>query len=517
MGGLTALAVVVCLYTVVASRLDRWWITGPMVFVAAGAVLGPAGLAVLPLTVGDETVLTVTELTLALLLFSDASTVRLRDVEGDSLLPRRLLFVGLPLTIVAGGLLAHLVFPEAGWAAAALIAAILAPTDTALGLAVVTNKAVPARIRRALNVESGLNDGIATPFVTLFIAVVAAEEDLGDHRWGLAALTQIGLAIVAAIVVGYFGGRLLALAQERGWTSDISEQIGILALALLAYLGSVAIGGNGFVAAFAGGILFGAATKGRLAGRVRFTETLGLSATFLVWSVFGALFVGELFTQGLSARPVLYAVLSLTVIRMVPVAIALIGTHLRPATLAFMGWFGPRGLASVVFTLVALEEIEHADGGSMLVQTITWTILLSVVLHGISAPPLATRYGAAIGKAGDIPERPRRASHRSGSATSPADTTPSNSDDRKRHEPGADRPLPNGVTRLSDGLGRRLEWYASHVSRPRRLVAASSMSAQRFHAMCVMRGVRFCRFDGLSTMGKPDGARDAPPATERPR
>ena len=405
MGGLTALAVVVCLYTVVASKLDRWWITGPMVFVAAGAVLGPAGLAVLPLALGDETVLTVTELTLALLLFSDASTVRLRDVEGDSLLPRRLLFVGLPLTIVAGGLLAHLVFPEAGWAAAALIACILAPTDTALGMAVVTNKAVPARIRRALNVESGLNDGIATPFVTLFIAVVAAEEDLGDHRWGLEALTQIGLAIVAAIVVGYFGGRLLALAQERGWTSDISEQIGILALALLAYLGSVAIGGNGFVAAFAGGILFGAATKGRLAGRVRFTETLGLSATFLVWSVFGALFVGELFTHGLSARPVLYAVLSLTVIRMVPVAIALIGTHLRPATVAFMGWFGPRGLASVVFMLLALEEIEHADGGSMLVQTITWTILLSVVLHGISAPSLATRYGAAIGKAGDIPEK----------------------------------------------------------------------------------------------------------------
>jgi sodium/hydrogen antiporter len=272
-------------------------------------------------------------------------------------------------------------------------------------MAVVTNKAVPGRIRRALNVESGLNDGIATPFVTLFIAVVAAEEDLGDHLWGLAALTQIGLAIVAAIVVGYFGGRLLVLAQERGWTSDVSEQIGILALALLAYLGSVAIGGNGFVAAFAGGILFGAATKGRLSGRVRFTETLGLSATFLVWSVFGALFVGELLTHGLSARPILYAVLSLTVIRMLPVAIALIGTHLRPATVAFMGWFGPRRLASVVFTLLALEEIEHADEGSMLVQTITWTILLSVVLHGISAPPLTTRYGAAIGKAGDIPEK----------------------------------------------------------------------------------------------------------------
>ena len=186
---------------------------------------------------------------------------------------------------------------------------------------------------------------------------------------------------------------------------EVSEQIAILALALLAYEGAVAIGGNGFIAAFAGGILFGAATRGRLAEPVQFTETLGLSASFLVWSIFGALFVGELLTHDLSVQPIVYAILSLTVIRMVPVAIALIGTHLRPATVAFMGWFGPRGLASVVFTLLALQEIEHGGGGGMLVQTVTWTILLSVVLHGISAPPLAARYGASIAKAGKIPEK----------------------------------------------------------------------------------------------------------------
>jgi NhaP-type Na+/H+ or K+/H+ antiporter len=404
MGGLTALAVVVVAYTLVASKLDRWWITGPMVFVAAGAILGPGGLDVLPLSLTNETVVTITELTLALLLFSDASTVRLQDVEGDAGLPRRLLFAGLPLTILAGALLAYLIFPGVGWAAAALIAAILAPTDAALGLAVVTNKAVPVRIRRALNVESGLNDGIATPLVTLFIAAAAAEESIGDKAWGLEALKQIGLAIVAAVVVGYIGGKLLAFARERGWTSGVSEQIAILALALLAYEGAVAIGGNGFIAGFAGGILFGAATRGRLEEPVQFTETLGLSASFLVWSLFGALFVGELLTHDLSVRPIVYAVLSLTVIRMVPVALVLIGTHLRPATVAFMGWFGPRGLASVVFTLLALQEIEHSGGG-MLLQTVTWTILLSVVLHGISAPPLAARYGASIAKAGNIPEK----------------------------------------------------------------------------------------------------------------
>jgi NhaP-type Na+/H+ or K+/H+ antiporter len=405
MGGLTALAAVVVVYTLVASQLDRWWITGPMVFVAAGLILGPGGLDVLPFSLGNETILTITELTLALLLFADASTIQLRDVEGDAGLPRRLLFVGLPLTIGAGALLAYLMFPHVGWAAAALVATILAPTDAALGLAVVTNRAVPARIRRALNVESGLNDGIATPFVTLFIAAVAAEESLGDTAWGLEAVKQIGLALVAAVVVGSLGGKLLTLVIDRGWTSDVSEQIAILALAVLAYGGSVAIGGNGFIAAFAGGMLFGAATRRRLAEPVQFTETLGLSASFLVWSIFGALFVGGLFSQDLTARPIIYAILSLTVIRMLPVAISLAGDHLRPATVAFMGWFGPRGLASVVFTLLALEEIEHSGDGQLLLQTVTWTILLSVVLHGITASPLAARYGAAIAAAGDTPEK----------------------------------------------------------------------------------------------------------------
>ncbi len=222
---------------------------------------------------------------------------------------------------------------------------------------------------------------------------------------GLEALKQIALAIVAAVVVGYIGGKLMVFAKDHGWTSDVSEQIAILALALLAYEGSVAIGGNGFVAAFAGGLLFGAATRRRLDESVQFTETLGLSATFLVWSVFGALFLGALFTHGLSAQPVIYAILSLAVIRMVPVALALIGTRLRPATVVFMGWFGPRGLASVVFTLLAWEDIEHADGGGLLLQTATWTILLSVVLHGISASPLVARYGSYVASLGDVAEK----------------------------------------------------------------------------------------------------------------
>ncbi len=406
MSGLTVLAAVFVAYALVASRLDRWQISAPMVFVAAGLILGPHAADIVSFSLSGKAILTITELTLALLLFADASTVRLKDVSGDASLPGRLLSAGLPLTIGAGTLVAYFVLPGAGWALAALIATILAPTDAALGLAVVTNRVVPVRIRRALNVESGLNDGIAAPFVTLFIAVVAADEGLMPRDWGLEAIKEIGLAVVAAGVVGFAGGKLLGFARDRGWTSEVSEQIAILALTLLAYEGSVTVGGNGFVAAFSAGIVFGAATRGQgLAAAGAFTETVGLTASFVVWAVFGALFVGEIFTRALSARPILYALLSLTVIRMVPVALALVGTKLRPATVVFMGWFGPRGLASVVFTLVALEEFERSHVGDTLVEAATWTILLSVVLHGISASPLAARYGSLIMKAGDVPEK----------------------------------------------------------------------------------------------------------------
>ena len=267
--------------------------------------------------------------------------------------------MGLPLTIALGTVAARLLFPEAGWAAAALVASILAPTDAALGLAVVTNPAVPARIRRALNVESGLNDGIVTPFVTLFLSLVIAEEGLGSGHWAAEAAKDIGLALVAAVAVGVLGGKLLMVARRLGWTSAISEQLVVLALSLLAYVGAVAIGGNGFVAAFVGGLLFGASTRSRMHEPVEFTETVGLFASFFVWTVFGALFVGPVITGEIEPVAILYAVVSLTLVRMVPVAAALAGAGLRRDTVAFMGWFGPRGLASVVFTLIAVEEL-HA-------------------------------------------------------------------------------------------------------------------------------------------------------------
>jgi sodium/hydrogen antiporter len=403
--GAAALVAVFVAYGLFASRLERWLITAPIFFVVAGLVLGSSGVGILPSGLDSETTLVITELTLGVLLFADAATVRLREVQGDARLPVRLLLVGLPLTIALGTVAARLLFPEAGWAAAALIASILAPTDAALGLAVVTNPAVPVRIRRALNVESGLNDGITTPFVTLFLTLVIAEEGLGSGHWAAEAAKEIGLALVAAVAVGVLGGKLLMVARRMGWTSAISEQLVVLALSLLAYVSAVAIGGNGFVAAFVGGLLFGASTSSRVHEPVEFTETVGLFASFFVWTVFGALFVGPAVTGDIEPVAILYAVISLTLVRMVPVAAAVAGTGLRRDTVAFMGWFGPRGLASVVFMLIAVEELHGAGPvADAIAELATWTILLSVVAHGLSAGPLARVYGRSLNAAEDIPE-----------------------------------------------------------------------------------------------------------------
>ena len=395
MATLAVLAAAFALYGLVAARLDRWSITAPMIFVAIGILMGSGGLDITDVAVETPAVTLVAELTLGVLLFADASTVRLRDVEGDAAIPVRLLAIGLPLTMVAGAIGAFLLFPDGGWAAAALIAAILAPTDAALGLGIFTNRLVPGRIRRELNVESGLNDGIVTPFVTLFLAIVLAEEGLGAADWLAEAAVDIGLAVVAALAVGILGGGLLRIAGERGWTSPTSSALAVFGLALLSYGGAVAIGGNGFVAAFIAGLVFGRVAANALGEAIEFTERIGLFSSFVVWWIFGAVFAGPIFEGEISWRAVLYAAISLTLIRMLPVAIALARTRFQPATVAFMGWFGPRGLASVVFTLIAVEEL-HGQGAVApeLFQVATWTILLSVFAHGLSARPLAAWYGS---------------------------------------------------------------------------------------------------------------------------
>jgi sodium/hydrogen antiporter len=244
-GGWALVALVFVLYAVAARRLDRLSVTAPIVLVVAGTVLGAGYLDVLPANVSTESVRLVTELTLALILFADASTVEIRQAERDTGLPLRLLGIGLPLTIALGALVARLVFPSISWSEAALIGAILAPTDAALGIAVVTNPMVPLRIRRALNIESGLNDGIATPFVTVFLAVVVA--GVAHEHWAIDAVAELARGAVIGVGVGYVGGRLVRWAKSAEWSTPFSDQLVVFSLAFLSYVAAVNYSGNGFV------------------------------------------------------------------------------------------------------------------------------------------------------------------------------------------------------------------------------------------------------------------------------
>ena len=375
-------------WSAVSARLERADLTAPIVFTLVGALLVIFGLVDAPSAPVDLKPLV--ELTLVWVLFSDAARIRLQDFRRGMGQYVRLLGVGLPLTILTGWLLAVWLFPGIGLWVALLVAAALAPTDAALGIPVVTNAAVPSRIRRLITVESGLNDGIATPVVMLAIAGAASAEGLAGAEDVGGALIELVVGALIGVAVGLGGGWLLRRARRSRWAAEDFTGIAVLALALLSYATAVSLHGNGFVAAFCGGLAFGAVAGRRGPTELVFLEQASGLVSLLVWIAFGAVAIPIMFDR-LHLAMVLYAVLSLTVVRMAPVAVASVGAGLDRNTVLFVGWFGPRGLASLVFALIALEELDA--GADEAVAVIALTVLLSVLAHGLTAAPLATRYG----------------------------------------------------------------------------------------------------------------------------
>jgi NhaP-type Na+/H+ or K+/H+ antiporter len=394
-------AAVVFVWGAVSARLQRADLTAPIVFTVVGAAL--AGFGLVHASAAPETLKPLVEVTLVWVLFSDAARVRVHDLRGDLGLVLRLLAVGLPLTVLAGWGLAAWLFPGLGVWLALLVGAALAPTDAALGVPVVTDERVPSRVRRVITVESGLNDGIVTPVVIVAIAGAAAVEGSSSASGAGGALVELAIGVGVGVVVGFAGGRLLRWGRRRGWAAEDFVGTSVLALALLAYGAALAAGGNGFVAAFCGGIAFGAAAGPRGTAEVVFLEQVAGAVSLLVWLAFGAIAV-PILVHRLNWPLVLYAVLSLTLVRMIPVALALLGSRTDRTTVAFVGWFGPRGLASLVFVLLALEEIgSRAEDAVALIAA---TVFLSVLAHGMTAAPLAARYGRAVAMRGPEPVHP---------------------------------------------------------------------------------------------------------------
>jgi sodium/hydrogen antiporter len=391
----------VFVWGLVSARLERADFTAPVVFMVIGASLGATG--VLSGSGSAETLKPLVEVTLVWVLFSDAAGVPFRRIRGELGRYARLLGVSLPLTVLLGWGLAAWLFPGLGLWLALLVGAALAPTDAALGLPVVSNKAVPSRIRRLLTVESGLNDGIATPVVMLAIAGAASAEGIQDAPGVGAALLELGTGVLVGTVLGLSGGWLLRRARAHGLAAEEFCGVAVLALALLAYVAAVAVSGNGFVAAFCGGLAFGAAAGRRGPAELVFLEQTSGLLSLLVWLAFGAI-AWPVLTEEVDILVAVYAVLSLTVVRMAPVAIASVRSGLERGSIVFIGWFGPRGLASLVFALLALEEL--GPDADRAVTIIGATVLLSVLAHGFSAAPLAARYartqadGVSEGRAG---------------------------------------------------------------------------------------------------------------------
>jgi NhaP-type Na+/H+ or K+/H+ antiporter len=390
------LALFVFAYSLIAGRLERTPVNGPVIYLLFGLVGGPVVLGFLDLHVGTEGILILAELTLALVLFIDASNADLASLRRHIKMPGRMLGVGLPLTIILGIIAGKLIFPELGFFEIAILATMLAPTDAALGKAVVANPAVPSSVREGLNAESGLNDGICVPILFTFLAL-AAESDVTQSGTALAMRLvgeQIGIGLAVGLPLAILGGRGLGYATKNGWIPHAWRGIPLVALAFASFCLAQFLGGSGFISCFVGGLLFGHVTREEKHEYIESSESTAEAFSVLTWVVFGA---GVMFQHSgiVDWRAVTYAVLSLTVIRMLPVVLSLTGIGLDLKSKLFLGWFGPRGLASIVFIIIVAEE--KLPGSPQLIGTVVATVVLSVLAHGLSANPLATRFGATQG------------------------------------------------------------------------------------------------------------------------
>ncbi len=380
-------------FALFSSAASRSVVTAPMVFTAVGVVVGGEVLGIFDLPLEGDAVTILVEATLVLVLFTDAARIDLGDLRRDAWLPGRLLGVGLPLMLVLGTLAALLLFPDLSVPEAALLAAVLAPTDAALGQAVVSDRRLPVRLRQGLNVESGLNDGIMVPVITVLLALAAVSAG-GPDNWGLFVARQLGFGLGVGLLCGLGAGWLLERRSAGGGVDGVFRQLGALSIAAAAYAGAELLGGNGFVAAFVAGLAFGRVAREACKDIVDFTEDEGQLLTAATFLIFGALFAGSALAS-LTWTSLAYAALSLLVVRTLAVLIALWRSGALLWTRLFIGWFGPRGLASILFALLVLEEV-GGEAGDTIFVTATVTILLSIFAHGITANPWTARLAAHL-------------------------------------------------------------------------------------------------------------------------
>lgn len=390
---LAVIAAFLLIYSLIAGRFESRLINGPLLFLLMGWLLGPGGIELLSLSIDSDGIKLLAELTLVIVLFSDAANTNWQVLLANRSLPIRLLLIGLPLTLLAGTLFGRWVYPDLPLLELAILSTILAPTDAALGKAVVSNPAVPAPIREGLNQESGLNDGICVPVLLLLLALIAPTEQ--HSGTGLLAITllleEIGIGLLVAWGLTTFTLRLLKTSYLNGWQLPLWRQLTMPGLALLCFALAQTLGGSGFIAAFVGGLLMGRKLGEHKHAYLDSCEGYGDLLSVVIWMVFGATLMPML-AELLHWQYWLYAAASLTLLRMVPVWLSLLGTGLKLELKLFIGWFGPRGLASIVFAVMVLQHEPALLGQRPIIATVLCTIILSVILHGLTANPWVARF-----------------------------------------------------------------------------------------------------------------------------
>jgi len=396
--GVLTLVLVMLIWALVARRLARFSITSATFIVIVGIVLTAGSHPPIRIELDTKIVERLVEVTLAILLFVDATEVPQRMLGRERGVLVRLLAIALPISLVLAWGAGFALFSERDAWLLAVLAIIVVPVDLAPAVAVVRDKRVPARLRDIMNVEAGLNDGIAAPLFLFCVAGATAK-----HAPALEALEAAVPAILVAIGVGVGTGLIGALslgwALRRDWTEPSALRLGVFALPLTAYTLAFGLGGNGFVAAFVAGVIFAIRDHDLPAPSLQLTEDIGTLLALCVWFVFGRA-VNQVFGAGVSFSVVIYAVVALTVVRIVPVLLALHGTTITRLEAVFIGWMGPRGLASLVFGLLAVIEL-HGSPSSLAARVMVITVLLSVIVHGLTAGPI----GAAFGKRSAVQSR----------------------------------------------------------------------------------------------------------------
>jgi NhaP-type Na+/H+ or K+/H+ antiporter len=391
-GNLAIISVIAFAYSAVAGRIERSVVTGPIIFLMVGLICGPFGLGILDLDVENIEFRVLADITLALILFIDAANANLKVLRRNWEIPGRMLLIGMPLVILLGVVIGRYIFPGMSLFELCILATILAATDAALGKGVITNEDVPSRVREALNAESGLNDGLAVPVLFVFIALATnagVGQDNNSLALGLLA-KELGIGLAVGVGLTLIGSRLAQWCSRHGWLSDVWTQVFVVGLALACFATAQSLHGSGYIAAFVGGLLFGNLSGSDTHKLVHSAEGIGEMLAMAIWVIFGAVVVGQAWV-GLSWPVLLYSLLSLTVIRVLPMVLSLTGSGESTESKWFLGWFGPRGLASIVFVIIVASY--NLPGYETIAYTVACTVSLCVLAHGLTANAWARGFG----------------------------------------------------------------------------------------------------------------------------